>query len=119
MNNNSFDQIWQEAYDAMLQAGTAAHPTPMVVVTRHGEHIETIADGLCGFAWVVIKPATSRFAVWLRKNKLADPAYGGGLQIWISAFNQSITRKEAGAHAMARVFRERLGINAYAQSRLD
>jgi hypothetical protein len=58
-------------------------------------------DGVCGFAWVVVKPATSSFAKWLKKTGWADKAYGGGLSIWIGGYNQSMTRKEAHAAAMA------------------
>ena len=76
-------------------------------------------EGMCGFAWVKIRPGNSSFAKWLVKNKLARSAYGGGVDIWISGFNQSVERKEACARAMAEVLRNELGVNAYADSRLD
>jgi malate synthase len=74
---------------------------------------------VCGFAWIKIRPATSAFAKWLVKTGKARPAYGGGLSIWISAHNQSMERKEAHARAMAKVLSEKLGINCYAESRMD
>jgi hypothetical protein len=78
-----------------------------------------VSEGACGFAWVNVSPGNSSFAKWLVKNKLASKAYHGGVDIWISAHGQSIERKEAHAREMARVLKEKLGIKAYAGSRLD
>jgi hypothetical protein len=77
-------------------------------------------EGLCGFAWVKVTPGNSSFAKWLLKQKIVSGgAYGGGVDIWVSAFGQSYERKDAYAQAMAKVLVEELGIKAYAQSRLD
>lgn len=78
-----------------------------------------VMRGACGFAWVNVKPGTSRFARWLKANKLARPdSHYGGVTIWISDYNQSIYCKELHAVAMARVLQE-AGINAWAMSRDD
>jgi hypothetical protein len=76
-------------------------------------------EGVCGFAWVNVYPANGSFARWLTKNGHASKAYGGGTQIWIKAFGQSMQRKEACARVMADVFTTHLGVTAYAGSRMD
>ena len=114
----NFETVYNKAVAAGRAAGEAIVPVPMTVQGQGQSWF--VADGnVCGFAWVAIRPANSSFAKWLKKNKLAKPAYGGGLQIWISAFNQSMARKEACARAMAEVFETELGITAYADSRMD
>lgn len=115
------------AWQAGLDAGQRAIPTPMVVYEADvitgqkplGGKEWYVPEGACGFAWVTITPGNSSFAKWLVKNNHARKAYGGGVQIWISNFNQSIARKEACANAMAKVLCEELGVKAYAGSRLD
>lgn len=73
----------------------------------------------CGFAWVTIRPGTSRFARFLKKNNYARTAYGGGVSIWCNYRNtQSVGLLEAMARGIADVLRE-AGIEAYASSRLD
>jgi hypothetical protein len=122
----AFQNLFTEAYIAGQEAGTNLTPRPMSLVNAdiRGNPIDNspvyhVADGMCGYAWVVIHPATSSFAKWLLKNKLARTAYtGGGLHIWVSAHDQSVERKEAHASAMAKVFRD-AGFRAYADSRLD
>lgn len=79
---------------------------------------QVVADGPMGFAWVLIKPANCAFARWLKKEGLAQVSCSGGMMIWVSAFGQSITLKEAYAQAFAKVL-QRNGINAIAGSRLD
>ena len=74
----------------------------------------------CGFAWVTIKPATSKFARALKAAGVAKTAYGGGLQVWNpgGSYTQSMDIKEEGAYAYAKVLQEN-GISAYAGSRAD
>jgi hypothetical protein len=122
-----FEEAYNEANRAGFAAGEMSKPVPMMVV----EHSDPLNDaslpkamwhvpqGACGFAWVKVSPGNSSFAKWLVKNKLARKSYYGGVEISISAHGQSIERKEAHARAMATVLKEKLGINAYADSRLD
>lgn len=126
MTDAEMQALYDRALLAGVEAANACVPTPMVV-TQHANPFDTrsavlfrdvVSDGVCGFAWVVIKPATSRFARWLKDRRLARTGYGGGVHIWISDYNQSMQRKEAHARAMARVL-EMSGINAYADSRMD
>lgn len=118
MINEKFQFIYDEARRSGLANGHTVIPTPMVVTG--GGFREYIADGVCGFAWIVIKPATAKFAKWLKANNLASKNYGGGLQIWISDYDQSMQRKEAHAAAMAdslqKAFPE---MTIYSQSRMD
>lgn len=112
--------INHELYARAHAAGQAAveeiTPTPMVVTDGHRQW--HIADGMCGFAWITVRPGNSPFANWLKKNGHARPAYGGGVQIWVSDYNQSIERKYAYAQAFAEVL-VKAGVKAYAGSRLD
>lgn len=123
----AFRDLLNKAYAEGRKAGVACRPVPMVVGQAksltsseidYSKPVYHCDDGACGFAWVKIRPATTPFARWLKKNGYARPAYNGGLDIWISDFNQSVDRKHAMACAMAKVFQE-AGITAYADSRLD
>lgn len=76
----------------------------------------------CGFAWVNVYgvKGNTKLGRELIKNGFRK-AYGGGLQLWNpSQFGcQNVDTLEAGAEAAARVLKERLGVEAYAGSRLD
>lgn len=83
-----------------------------------GEPTYYLDDFPCGFAWVNIRPGNSPFANWLKKHGYASKAYEGGVTIWISAYGQSMRKKEAYANAFAEFLRTQ-GITAYAHSRMD
>jgi hypothetical protein len=124
--------LWRRAWAAGVAAAEAHTPTPMTVVERANpladimggdpgpvvRQYEPVADGVCGFAWVTIHPGNSSFARWLTKQDLARPHYRGGVQVWISAYNQSYERKSVHAQAMAEALREE-GVQAYSGGRLD
>jgi hypothetical protein len=121
--------ILREAEEAGRKAGDAVVPVPMVVVERASplddnspvvREYPPVMGGVCGFAWVTLKPATSAFAKFLKKAFPNDwnKAYEGGLSYWVHGYGQSMTRKEAFAHAYAAVLRE-YGFKAYANSRMD
>jgi len=123
------DQAFQAAFAKAVQAGLAAgagkQPTAMVVQEMVGMTSEVKqswyeSEGACGFAWVTVTPGNCPFANWLKKNGYASKAYGGGVQVWISDFGQSVDRKEACAGAMAKTLQMELGMSGiYAGSRLD
>jgi hypothetical protein len=115
MSPGDMANLYATANAEGVKAATAMVPNPMIV---QGYENDPIMDGVCGFAWVTIRPGTSRFAKWLVQNDLASKAYGGGVQIWIGAYNQSMQKKEAHARAMAKVF-QAAGISATAGSRMD
>lgn len=123
----NFQDLYQRAHDAGVKAATSVNVEPMIVGTPksvfsdkidENKSIYFVESGVCGFSEVIVKPGNSRFANWLKKNKLASRAYGGGVSIWVSDFGQSYTRKMAYAGAFAQVLRSE-SINASARGRLD
>lgn len=113
MSRNEMADLCAAANIAGVRAAQALTPDPMFI-----SGYAPVLDGVCGFAWVTIRPGNSRFANFLKQQGLASKAYGGGVQVWINPYNQSMQKKAAHAEAMARVFRE-AGIDAVAQSRMD
>ena len=121
-----FAALFEAAEAAGREAADAAIPTPIVVGQEtspfsgqidYAKPTYFVSEGLCGFAWVSFKGNTA-FGRWAKKTGKARPAYGGGLQVWVFGFGQSVTRKEAYAQAFAGVL-QAAGIAAYAGSRLD
>lgn len=120
-----FRELFSKAKEVGMEAGKAAVPPVMVIAEADifGKAIPggkrwVEPEGPCGFAWVKVRPGNSPFANWLKKNDLGSKAYDGGVDIWVSDFNQSMVRKEACANAMAKVLSE-AGIKAYSASRMD
>jgi hypothetical protein len=92
-------------------------PKPMTVVNGREQYF--VSEGACGFAWVKVygvklstKIGKEFTACGFRKS------YEGGIQYWVSGGGQSIERKEAFAHAFAKVLTDN-GFTAYANSRMD
>ena len=121
------ESLWQKAIEAGREAGENKNPVPMIVEQHVSpfddnspvEKSYYVPEGVCGFAWISVKPGNSSFANWLKKNELArKDSYAGGVRIWISEYGQSMEKKEAHARAMAQVFNE-AGIKAFAMSRMD
>jgi hypothetical protein len=122
--------IYREAIAAADTAFAGATPTPMLVGTAIGLSDEidytkptyVINDGLCGFAWVNIKPARGKFVTWLKSQGIGrTDTYYGGYTIWSPGGDrgsQSYERKMAAAAAFAKVLRS-YGIEAHASGRLD
>ncbi len=122
-----FEALYAKAVVAGNEAVNGFKPIPMVVGTAIGfsNQIDQTkptyfeADGVCGFAWVNVKPGNSSFAKWLKKtDKARSDSYYGGVTIWVNEFNQSMQKKEVYAHAFAKVLAD-AGIKAYASSRMD
>ena len=123
---SEYSKLYNSANDAGRAAAEKRVPTAMVV-SEHASPLDDsspvakqwlVPEGVCGFAWINIKPGNSPFANWLKKEKLARKAYAGGVEIWVSAYGQSMERKEAYANAFATVL-SFAGIKAYAGSRMD
>ena len=130
----TFTAICEKASQAGYAAVETARVVPMVVgqetslfsgVIDETKPTYFVEDGVCGFAWVSVKPenkGNTRLgkqerraleAVGFRKND-----YEKSYQLWISNFNQSMQKKEAYADAYAKVLRGH-GIRAYSGSRMD
>jgi hypothetical protein len=124
--DQGFQELFDRAYAAGIEAAAAINPEPMIVEQRANALDDSspvvkqyyVPEGVCGFAWVNISPGNCPFANWLKKGGYARKAYRGGVDIWISAHGQSFERKTAHARAMARVIAD-AGIKAYSNSRLD
>jgi hypothetical protein len=125
------DGLLKEAHVAGAAAAEAMTPQPMRVVERvnafdDDSAIKTdygiVADGVCGFAWVVLKGNT---AIARAAKKVQDKytwslhkGYPSGVNLWVFDYNQSMQRKEAYARAFAKVLSD-AGHYAYSQSRMD
>lgn len=122
--------VWETIYHAAQAKGCLAAaktgPAPMLVQQHENMMDDSspvakqwlVPGGVCGFAWVVVRPGTSSFARWLVKHDHARPHDYGGVSIWIGGYGQSMEKKEAHASAMA-AYLCRVGIKAHAQSRMD
>ena len=125
----SFEGLIMAAEAAGDAAAQACRPRPIIIGSPKdgifGNEIDYSkttyyeSDGLCGFAWINIKPGTSAFARHLRASGRARADYYyGGVTVWVSGYNQSVERKEAYARAYAKVLSD-AGITATSDSRLD
>ena len=120
--------VYADAHAAGMAAGNGCTPTPIVVgqpTTPLGNDIDYekdtyyVADGVCGFAWINIKPARGAFVKYLKQNGIGrKDSYYGGYTIWVSGFGQSLARKENYARAFTEVLRKN-GLTAYNMSRMD
>ena len=127
MTYTNCERIYQEAHEAGMKAAGNHTPTPMVV-EQHSNMMNdnspvvkswVVSGGVCGFAWINIKPANSKFAKWLKANNIVqNRSYYGGYDIWVSHFGQSMELKEKYAHAFANILNS-YGIKAYSMSRMD
>lgn len=127
--DNAHTLLHNKAHVAGMAAAHKTVPVPMTVV-RHANPFDDnspivqryapVSGGVCGFAWVNIKPGNSSFAQFLVKKGLArKDSYYGGVSVWVSDFGQSMEKKEAYAQAYAGVLHEAGIKRVYAQSRMD
>ena len=107
-NKRLYARIWKAALKAGEEAGKECVPRPIIVgdADLQGNMLPTgkkyyVPQGVCGFAWVIVRPGTSSFARWMRKYTNARTAYRGGTQHWIRFGGQSYEIKMAYAYAMA------------------
>jgi hypothetical protein len=120
-------------FAAAGRAGAAAvakiNPTPVQVVQTADPFDPTspvvkrfapMTGGVCGFAWVTIRPGNSRLARFAKKHYGArTDHYAGGVRINISQYGQSFERKAAFADAFAQVFRDAGYERVWSGSRID
>ena len=113
------EDLCKSADEAGKSAVAALEVQPMVVQDQRTGQQWLVGDGVCGFAWVNLKPGNCALAKYMKNNKIArTDSYNGGVQIWVSAYGQSMQKKEAYAYAYAEVLKKD-GYKAYAGSRMD
>lgn len=96
---------YAEAETAGIEAANHANIVPMVVsgMDANGNSMAwKVNGGVCGYAYVTLRPATTSFARWLVKEHGWRKAYEGGISLMVSDYNQSMGRKAAHAEAMAK-----------------
>jgi hypothetical protein len=102
--------------DTCNEAGIQARTASKAFYDQHGDR------DACGFAWVDVYGvrSNSRLGKTLQSYGFRK-SYTGSLQLWnpSGAATQSISILEAGAEAYAKVLTDKLGVKAYAGSRLD
>ena len=105
----------EQVQSAVLEAVAEAAKATEDFLAKHGDR------DACGFAWVTVyeKGSTKMGRALIAAG--FSKAYTGGLQMWNPSGNwtQCITAKDVGAEAAAKVLTERLGVKAYAGSRMD
>lgn len=106
----------------MEQVQSAVREAQAAAALATGEFLQKHGDrDACGFAWVTVyEKGSTKLGRALLKSGFSK-AYGGGLQWWnpSGSYTQAITAKEVGAEAAAKVLTEKLGVKAYAGSRMD
>lgn len=116
-----------KAHLAGMDAGGAARPTPMHVVERANPWDETspvvrryapVEGGVCGFAYVTVRPGTGAFARYMKAKLGGFKAYYGGTQFSVYPFGQSLERKTQYARAYAGVL-QAAGVQAFVETRMD
>jgi len=115
---NDFQTLYSAAYAAGRNAALRAEAAGNIQMIRIAGSPQYAPFPICGFAWVNVKPGTSAFAKWLIKENHAHKAYRGGVDIWISDYNQSYDLKFAHAAGMATYLSEN-GITCCPDGRLD
>lgn len=126
LRDNEYQTLYNEAHEAGMAALEAKTPRPMVVSCIENPLDDgspvvksySVPGGVCGFAWIIVRPGNCAFARWTRKQGFSSKAYSGGDQIWVPYGRQSYEKKMAYAGAFAQVL-EDAGIRASAGGRLD
>ena len=128
--DQKFETLMNQLAGIADAAYMAAQPAPMAVyetvglsdTPKPGGRSWYVSEGVCGFAWVVVKPATSSFAKWLARKEIGYKAYDGGwvlpMHHFIAGMSQSLERAEAASYAVAQELRKH-NINCFATSRMD
>ena len=129
----------KSAYEILVEASEAAEAavkacTPRAIIVGDAIGLSNEIDeskptyyiegGVCGFAFVVIKPARGSIVAELKKRKIGSAHYGGGYSFssWQVApsirRDQSYERAVAAARGAVDVLKK-YGVNAYVDARID
>lgn len=130
----SFKALCKEADAAGKAAVEKLQVVPMIVGQEtslfsgkidYSKPTYFVEDGLCGFAWISVYPKfKGNTKLGKEERKVLEAAgfrkndYEKNYQLWVSAYNQSMQKKEAYARAYANVLYD-AGVKAYSGSRLD
>lgn len=132
--NMNWQDIFNEAQQAAEKAFDECKPIPMVIGQAKdlfsNEIVpgteEFVADGVCGFAWVNIKPARGPFVKFLKQNNLGRNGVYGGWTISMydisrrAGYSQSMQRKEAACRAFVQVIKNYApDMSIWMESRMD
>ena len=114
MTTATFDL--DKVQDALNEAGIQARTAAKEALAKYGD------GAMCGFAWVNVYGV--RINSKMGKALVAagfSKSWDKGLQLWnpSKAAVQSVDILETGAIAYANVLTDKLGLKAYAGSRLD
>jgi hypothetical protein len=114
MTAKDFDlQAVQQVLD---EAARAAQDATREFLNKHGDR------DCCGFSWVTVYDVRSNSKLGKALAEVGfKKSYTGGLQLWNPSGHstQSITAKEEGSEAYAKVLSAKLGLKAYSGSRMD
>jgi hypothetical protein len=118
--NEYWNELHRVANNAGLSAATNVVPSPMLL-----EGYAPVFEGVCGFAWVRLPDARSKFCRWLSRNKIGHRHYHRGWEISVNLEpnppfydTQSMEPKYRYAQVYADVL-IRNGIDAIAEQMLD
>lgn len=110
--DRTYQKMWNEAQKAAARASVKVTPTPMIV-QQHASPLDDgspvvkewfVKGGVCGFGWVEVRPANSKFANWLKRRDIGRySSYSRCIHLSAPGMTQSMTRNEAAARAMAEV----------------
>ena len=131
----TFNNICDEANAAGVAAVEKLRVIPMIVGQEtslfsgkldYSKPVEYVEDGVCGFAWVDVYPKNKgNTSLGKEERKVLEKAgfrksweNSKRFCFWVSAYNQSMQKKEAYAQAFAETLRK-YGISAYSGSRMD
>lgn len=130
LSKSDLRDLVQKAVDAAKVAHANAVPAPMRVVQRANPLDDNsavvrdygiISDGVCGFAWVIVRPGNSALAKYLVSIGMGRKSYEGGIRVSMSGMfaSQSMERGYAAACAFAKVLNDAGFERVYPDSRID
>jgi hypothetical protein len=138
MAKKDYGQLFEELKLVSKQAlAECPAPTPMIVgypSTPLGNDVDLskehwfVADGVCGFAWVILESGRTGFAQWLLKNDLGRKwwSYGRTKGVVVNTYDrygfanigQSYEKNKFVANKIAARLRAE-GIDAWVDARVD
>jgi hypothetical protein len=96
----------EDAFTVAMLAGNAANPTPMAVYNPASGATHIVSDGVCGFAYVTIRPRTCKLARFAVDCGWRSNSWHKRIELSIQEFGQSLARKEAFAEAFTKRMHE-------------